>query len=498
MIDEALRARIRRLFFAEHWKVGTIAAQLGVHHDAVSDAIGVERFVPRAVTVRPSMLDPFREHVEQTLAQYPTLTSTRLFEMLRARGYQGSVVQLRRVVARLRSRPRAEAFFRRFTIAGEEAQVDWGHFGKLPVGRAQRALSCFVMVLSWSRATFACFTLDQTLESFLRCHELAFRFFGGVARRILYDNLKSAVIWRRGDAVLPNDRLQKFSGHYGFEPKPCAPYRGNEKGRVERRIRDLREGFFAGRSYSSLDDLNLQLARWLEEVQQARRMPQEQTLTVREALATERQQLLPLPQHPFPCDKVLTVASGKTPYLRFDLNDYSIPHTLVRKPLTLVASDTLVRILDGTTEVARHQRSWSRGETIEDKEHIAALAREKKHTHEVRGRDRLRSACPTTDAFVAALIDRHAHMGSQVARLGTLLDRYGAIDLDRAMAEAIESNVVDCGAVATLLDRQRQERSLPPPLPTVLPDDPRVRDARVEPRSLATYDALIPKPETKS
>jgi transposase len=108
--------------------------------------------------------------------------------MIRARGYSGSVFPVRRCVKRIRPVPAHEAFFRLSTLPGEEAQADWGSFGTLRVGSALRPLSCFVLVLSWSRATFARFTLDQTLESFLRCHVEAFGTFGGAPRTILYDN----------------------------------------------------------------------------------------------------------------------------------------------------------------------------------------------------------------------------------------------------------------------------------------------------------------------
>src|SRR5204863_3904567 len=122
--------------------------------------------------------------------EHPKLRATRLHQMLRARGYAGSVVQLRRYLASIRP-AQGEAFLRLETMAGEQAQVDWGHFGKIQVGRAKRGLSCFVMVLSWSRAMYARFALDQTLENFLRGHVLGFAALGGVPREILYDNLKS-------------------------------------------------------------------------------------------------------------------------------------------------------------------------------------------------------------------------------------------------------------------------------------------------------------------
>src|SRR6185295_11918645 len=116
------------------------------------------------------------------------------------------------------------------------------------------------------RATFARFTLDQTLESFSRCHCEAFEALGGVPRSILYDNLKSVVLERQGDLIRFHPRILELAGHYHFAPKPVSIARGNEKGRVERKIRDLRESFFAARHFSSLADLNRQLDTWIEHV----------------------------------------------------------------------------------------------------------------------------------------------------------------------------------------------------------------------------------------
>ena len=174
MISPELRAEIRRLFFAEHWCVDTIATQLHVHHDAVKRAIESEQFLRPGTQVRASMLDPYKGYIGEVLEQYPRLRATRLFEMVKPRGYTGSVVQLRRYVSTVRPAAKTEAFLRLATLPGEQAQVDWGNFGKIQIGYARRALSCFVMVLSWSRGVFARFTLNQTLESFMRGHIEAF------------------------------------------------------------------------------------------------------------------------------------------------------------------------------------------------------------------------------------------------------------------------------------------------------------------------------------
>src|SRR5262249_49701637 len=140
-------------------------------------------------------------------------------------------------------------------------------------GNAQSSLCCFVMVLSYSRAVYAHFALDMSMESFLRGHVGAFEAFGGVARAILYDNLKSVVLERNGDAVRFNPRLLELAGHYHFAPKPCAPYRGNEKGKVQRTICYLRDGFFAARRFNGVEDLNAQLGRWLHDIAMQRPWP---------------------------------------------------------------------------------------------------------------------------------------------------------------------------------------------------------------------------------
>jgi transposase len=490
VIDAAQRAQIRRLFYAEHWRIGTISAELGVHHDAVRNAIESERFIRPGTQVRPTMLDPYKGLVGKILDDYPRLRATRIFEMIRARGYPGSVVQLRRYVAGIRPQ-RAEAFLRLETLPGEQAQVDWGNFGKIQVGSAKRALSCFVMVLSWSRAIYARFALDQTLESFMRGHVLAFEALGGVPREILYDNLKSVVLDRAGDHIRFHPRILDLAGYYHFAPKPCAPYRGNEKGKVERQIQYLRHSFFAARRFASVEDLNAQLARWIAEIAHVRRAPgHADGRAVADLLVDEKPRLLALPEHPMPCGRVTGVASGKTPYVRFDLNDYSIPHTLVKKPLTLVAEEQTVRLLDGDTVVAHHARSYDRGKVVEDPAHVAELAREKRRAHDLRGRDLLRSVCKHADDLLDALALRGESLGGHTVRLTQLLDRYGSAELDRAMAEALARGATGAASVAHLLDQRARARKTLPPLDAVLPDDPRVRDLRVTPHALGRYDEL--------
>lgn len=163
MIPPETRAQIRRFFYAEHWKIGTIARELNVHPDAVRNAIEAERF-KSAQPMRGSITDPYLGFIQQTLESHPRLRATRVYAMVRDRGYIGGIGQLRRAVARLRPHPR-EAFLQLQTFPGEQGQVDWAHFGHVMVGRAKRALSCFVMTLSYSRALYLEFFFDQTFST---------------------------------------------------------------------------------------------------------------------------------------------------------------------------------------------------------------------------------------------------------------------------------------------------------------------------------------------
>ena len=490
MITPEQHAEIRRLHFGEHWKVGTIAAALGVHHDAVRAAIAHDTQTLRRGTCRATRLDPYLPFLRDTLAQYPQLRATRLFEMVRARGYAGSVVQLRRVVHTLRPAVTPTVYRRLTTLMGEEAQVDWGAFGSIRIGHGVRPLSGFVMVLSYSRALFALFTLDQTLESFLRGHVEAVQALQGTARTLVYDNLKSAVLERQGTAIRFHPRLLELAGHYHFAPRPCTPGRGNEKGKVERQIHYLRHAFFAARTFVDVDDLNAQFRRWRDDIAHQRPHPEQRDQTVAQVFAQEQPRLLPLPAHPFATDVMRTVASGKTPYVRFDRNSYSIPHPHVRRPLTLLASATTVRLIAGVEEIARHARSYDTGQTIEQEAHVAGLVAATRQANPSSARDRLRLAVPGLATLLERLAARGESLRAPTARLLALLDDYGPQELAAAVTRALEGDALGAGALAHILETRRRQRGQKPPIPLALPDHPGVRDLEVTPHRLESYDAL--------
>lgn len=491
-IDDELRAQILRLHFVEHWRVGTIASQLRVHHSTVERVLGeagVERERQRAR--RPSKLDPYMGFITETLERFPTLSAARLFDMAKARGYPGGPDHFRHRIAPLRPHRPREAYLRLRTLPGEQAQVDRAHFGKLTVGRAaERPLMAFVLVLSYSRHAFVRFSLAASLAHLIRGHVEAFSVLGGTAKVVLYDNMKSVVLERRGDAIRFHPTLLELAAHYRFEPRPVAPARGNEKGRVERLIRFVRESFFHARRFRDLDDLNDQADQWCATRAAERPCPEDPQRTVAEVFAEERPHLIALPDHPFPCEEQVEVHVAKTPYVRFDANDYSVPHRYVGRTLTVSATLETVRILDAATVLATHPRSFDRGQQVEDPAHIEELEREKRLARTHRATDRLHHAAPSSKALFVAAAARNHHLGVLARGLIALLNAHGPLALERAIAAALQSDAASLASVRHFIDQQRKESNQPPPLALDLPDDPRLRTLSVRPHDLADYDPL--------
>lgn len=491
-IDKSVEAKILRFHHVEGWGVFTIATQLGVHHSTVDRVLAQSGLPKIERATRASIIDPFLPFLVETLDQYPTLSAQRLYEMAQVRGFSGGISHFRAKVAELRPKKRPEAYLRLSLNPGEVCQVDWGHFGHLHIGRAKRPLMAFVMVLGWSRHVFLRFYLNAQGANFIQGHVEAFNTWGVSPRVCWYDNLKSAVLERDGTAIRYNPKLLELAAHYHFEPRAMNVYRGNEKGRVERAIRYIRSHFFAARQWESLDDLNAQADQWCAGASADRRWPEDNTLSVGEAFEQEKPLMLSLPDTAFATGDRVEVRVGKTPYIRFDLNDYSVPHEHVRTTLTVLATQNTVRVIDPVNgdELARHNRCWDKGQQIELKAHLEALAQAKRQAHKERGQNRLRAAVPSSEAFLKAAAERGYNLRSLVRALQQLLDEYGSDELELACAEALERKVPHDNAVRQSLERRREQKQLPVPLALPAPSNENARHLTVRAHPLAGYDTL--------
>jgi transposase len=486
-VSESVEAEIRRLFFAEHWPVGTICRQLGVHDDVVRRVAGL--LSPRRVLPsEPSLVvTPYTGFIAEVLAQFPTLRATRIFDMVRARGYDGSVRSIRAHVARVRPPPKREAFLRITPLIGEQAQVDWAHAGTIDVDGGQRALWLFVIVLAWSRAMWGEFVIDLSAHSLARSLCRAMEFFGGNTRQWLFDNPKIVVTERVGDAIKFHPLLLDVASHHHVQPRLCAPRAANQKGTVERTIRLARERFLAGRMIHSLAQGNAELLQFIDEIAQARPHPTIGGRTVKDCLDEERAKLLPLPEKAFFSDVVMPVAVDKTAFIRFDTNSYSVPSKYASSTLTVSADDRVVHVLDGGDVVAFHERSYGKRRVIEDPEHRRTLLEEKRGAREAKGRDRIRIVAPRIDELVLRWAEEGRNLGAMTAQVLRLLDLYGT-DVFRASLDALlDRKLFDPGALALLCEQTRKGQHGAPVVEPKFSDH--VKDRDVIPHPLEKYDA---------
>ena len=479
MITPEQHAEIRRLYFGEHWKVGTIAAALGVHHDTVRAAIAHDTHAVRRGTCRATQLDPYLPFIRDTLAQYPRLRATRLFEMVRA--------------PRLHRLGRATAAHRADDSPGGAAdglsalddadgRRGAGRLGRLRVHpdrpRRPAALRLCDGALVLARPLCA-------LHARPNAREFSARPRRGLCRRFR----ASRAPWSTTTFAVPSSNAR--APRFGFiracssspatitSPRgPVHPGRANEKGKIERQIHYLRQAFFAARTFADVDDLNAQFRRWRDEIAHQRPHPEQRDRTVAEVFAEEQPRLLPLPAHPFETDVMRTVTSGKTPYVRFDRNHYSIPHTHVRRPLTLLASADHgppdrrhARRSRGTPAATTPGRRSSRRRTSP-----ASSPRRGRPIRRVRA---TASASPSPRSPRSSSAWRRAanRCGPTPRACSALLDDYGPQELAAAVTQALETDALGAGAIAHLLehtapaaaDRSRRSRSCCPIIPASAP-----------------------------
>lgn len=458
-----LWAEIRRLHLREGWSKRRIARQLHLDPKTVRRAVQRERYEPkRRSAQRPSKLDPFKDTVRQILARYSDISCVRILQEIRPLGYTGGVTILEDFVRTLRPKAAPEAFLRLAFPPGDAAQVDWASCGTILVDGRPRRLSAFLFVLAYSRLLYAQFTWSEDLAVFLAYHHRAFAAARGVPRRILYDNLKSVVLAHVGSEVRFNPRFLDFSAHYGFRPVACAPYRPNEKGRVENAVKYLKGNFLAGRTLVDLEGANLALCRWLDQVANVR----EHATTHQRPLdlwERERSLLLPLPPTPYDTRVLRTLRASLLCRVQFEGNTYSVPPAHAGAVLTLKATEGEVAIYRGADEVARHRRARGRGEDVVEPGHVRALVDRKRRGDKGALVHRFLAIGEGTGAYLKGLVASEVSLYRHMRRILALADTYGAHEVHCAMARAAQHRAYGADYVERIVHQERRSRRAGPP-----------------------------------
>jgi transposase len=471
-MSEELRSRIVHLRDVEHLSLTQISSTLRVSRRKVTgllcagDAIQPLR--------RPRVLAPYERLIEQWYGQYPSLKAIQVLDRLRPYGFKGGYTAVKEYTRPFRKKRQVAFFHELHFLPGEEAQVDWMQ-RRFDFG----VVYGFVYVLAFSRYLYARFYPRSSLEFFLDGHLEAFREIGGIPRNHRYDNLKSVVLHRKPEITF-NGQFLDFAHHYTFTPRPCTPGRANEKGRVERVIRDI-EGFLETHTFVDFVDLNRQFGPWRIE----RNNRPHRSTGVAPAEKLKEEPLQPLPAMSYLSYRQVSASVSKTGFVSFDQNRYSVPSPYSGRPGLIRAFPNQLQVLIGQKVIATHERLFTRGRTIEHPLHRERLLAVTPHYKAERIERLIRSMSPALDEFLRLSKQEGKDPRALAYELFKLLKHTAKDTLISAVRASLQVHIAKLSYVRSLLGDHL------PVAPAVHPQDSKLLDITYEGRSLHEYDELL-------
>jgi len=486
MIDPARQAEVLRLYYADHLSQRAISARLGIHRQTVVALIQRKQVLLNRQdgTRRTSLLAPYYDCIDDLLRAEPSRSAVNILQKLRDKGYLGGLTILKDYLRIQRPASEPKAYLSLEFVPGQAAQVDWGDFGDyFGFGRK---LWCFVMVLCWSRLLYLEFTHSACLESFLRCHENAYRFYGGVPKELWYDNLATAVAERKRKIIRFNPRFLAYAGHSCFKPVACNPGAGNEKGRVENGVGYIRGNFWPGRSFIDLNDVNTQAHSWMGQF--ANKRTHATTRKIPELhFVGEKQLLLPFTDS-YDTDEILSPKASHQFRVRFDTNEYSVPWRLAGRTLTLRADTKTVNLYLRRRRVCTHARCWQKNKIITNKKHQEDLIDRKPGAGTSADIETVKALGPNGRRYVEFIGAQNNSIRGELSNLMVLITVYGAQSVESCIEDALKKGIIGAHHLERLLWRKHDVEHVNPP-PLTLRDD----RLNIPPHipNLKSYDALL-------
>jgi transposase len=497
-MNEATRNEIVR-----RWQAGgsmrSIARTLRVSRNPVRRALnGIAAAragkTPSPAGARPSLLDPYEATIVELLGRYPDLTTARVLQELRARGFTGGYTIVRLRVNQLRPQPAPAPVVRFETAPGAQAQVDYATYDIDFSEEGRRRVHLFSYLLGYSRRQYLRFVEAQDFETTLRQHVRAFEYLGGVAATCLYDNFKVVVTGYDGDVPINNTRFLAFATHYGFRPVACRPRRPQTKGKVERPFHYAQINLLKGRTFRTLAHLNEVTLGWLAEVADIR-LHRETRQSPLDRHATELPYLIPLPATPYEVAPVLYRTVTVEGYVTYRQNLYSVPWRHIGQLLAVrVTEDEVIVYGPQLEEVARHPllpRPVT-GQRSERPEHRPSADPQRRQAVL---RERFAELGPVAVRFLEGLVQTQRYSKDQAHRILLLLGIYSRADWIAALERAVRYGAYSLAAVERILAAQARSKGVLEALaeeerrslPTAFTTDP------VTPRPTSDYQPLLPK-----
>ncbi len=351
--------------------ISEIARRTGASRKTVRKYIAMEKPAKYSRGGRQSVIAPYTDYVRSRIDKY-NLSAVRIYEEIREKGYPGSYTTVKRLCRELRKDRRIQAVYRYETEPGKQSQVDFGEFGHIEIDGKQRKLYAFSMILRYSRMRYVKFTTDISTENVIKIHLNAFSFYGGFTDTILYDNMKQIVIDRKIKASEStfNQKFLDFAEYYGIVIRLCYPYRPETKGKIENTIKYLRYNFFNGRTFTDLNDVNIQCAGWLNKVNS-------QVHGTTHEIPLERlkkESLNPVSAVPAYMTRKEEIRKvSRDCYISYKGNRYSVPWKYSGRECRIVEESSILKIEIDSSIVAEHGILTGTGRTSRKKEHFEGL-----------------------------------------------------------------------------------------------------------------------------
>jgi len=484
MIDYETYVRIRNYFTRDGLNYSQIADELGLDCRTVAKWANEERYLPRRSAKRPSKLDPFKNDIVRMLEKHP-YSARQIFQRIQQNGFDGGITIVTDYVRKIRP-PKVKPYLKLVFAPGECAQVDWGSYGNVPVGSTSRRFSFFVMVLCHSRMMYVEFTVSQTMEHFLGCHQNAFHFFGSVPQKIMVDNLKSAVLKRTiGKDPVFNPRYMDFARHYGFNIVPCNVGKGNEKGIVENAVGYVKKNLLNGLEVSDFKIMKPLVQHWLDTVANVRQHGETGRRPV-DMFAEEKQSLQPLPIGPYDIGVVKQARASRQFRVTIDTNRYSVPAQLAGVGLTVKLYPDRLCFYHENKLVARHVRSYDRRQDYEHPDHPKVLLAQRRRARDQKIFMRFLTLSGKAQEYYRQMEHRRMNPFHHIRQIVALSEIYPPEQVTQAIEDAFHFKAFSCDYIANLLERRSRKVKEPGALHLTRKSD--LLDLTINKPDLSIYD----------
>ena len=364
-----------------------IARTLGIDHRTVKKYI-TQKKQPQynKQKRRESILAPFHQLIRDWLEEND-YRATWIYEKIKDLGYTGGYDTVRYFVRDVKKQKAQLAYIRFETEPGRQAQMDWADFKVLNPDGGSFFVYLFVVLLGFSRAMFACFVERCTLQAFMDSHIAAFHYLGGVPQETLYDNMRHVVIINKAGQRYFNPEIVDFAAHYGFNPQPCPPYSPWVKGKVERPIDYIRERFWRGYQFESIQKANNDMREWLDTVANQRKHgTHKQPVGLR--WQQEKAFLGPLPAGDYDTSTKVFRKVYRDCQVSYDANRYILPHQVVGKQIMLKIKNNTIRFYDDDRLLVTYQMPEGKHQLIGNPRFYEALQRDREQQKRKYGRNK--------------------------------------------------------------------------------------------------------------